>query len=529
MRILHFESLMDPEAISEAGVEDIVGKLRKLLVDVDDEFFPPLSSRKSTTQIGFVPNRNGSQSLGDEGFASVDAYMMTMLEQAAIVIVDDSGENLAGILSYRKDHDCKAVHVDPCEYVSTVIVAKEYRGARLAYDLYAELFHVASETCTPVVTRTWKSEDDSRSNIVHLHILSELGFKEARVIRNDRAMGIDTVYLIRRFDKRSLTMIQKLKAYNVFGSYFIACLLFGFTIVSAILYAVLIPLNELAAELALAFTTSLVVSGFCVFVETTNSYRTVRNDEYLADMKEFGIERLDFDKQALLYERIEESRHLIRISGYRHILTASLTSVLQRASKRDVRIEMLCSPPWEVGYQSVYGNDYHSCVKVLINYIKIMRAILEDDHNHKHLKNCEVRFTKRVMFNDIYCIDETFITSPYSYASEDGSELHENATARNFFTMVVSEDSRLYRLTDKEFEGLWRNAYGILDEEAFLESFRTMKYMNVAQYKTEEDVRNLVEQFKSCIKNNSSSEGIPDPQPLLNGIESLSRTNLNAV
>jgi len=78
--------------------------IKRLLVMADKEFFPPLSSRVSTTQNHFHDNA----SIHNEKDTML-LHFKALLRQCFILAVDN--DRVAGFLSFRKNH----THIDIIE------------------------------------------------------------------------------------------------------------------------------------------------------------------------------------------------------------------------------------------------------------------------------------------------------------------------------------------------------------------------------------------------------------------------------
>ncbi len=469
---MHFKyrnGLSDPESTQQ---------VRNLLVKYDDAFIPPLSQRASSTQTALGPN-SGPQSEG-----SVDGYLESLKTQNFILAVDSDCDvdRIAGFLAFKQDYCCDALGGEkhPCNYVTTVLIDEDYRGLRLTYDLYNELFaFVVDEggTLNPIATRTWDSERKEDANGAHLHILEQLGFQLVKRLRDDRGDGIDTVYYRKDFSEQQTGLFQRLESTHTLGSFAIAGLLIALTVISAVAY-VYNGLGEEAGELMLAFTTSLLVSAVCLVIDATSQYRLARNEKYLTDMKEFGIDGLNFDKQLLLIEYIHNARDTIWLSGCRHILNSSIAAYLQRAVSRGRRMRVLSSPPWSEAYRLIY-NDAE---KTIDNYIKLFRMTLICDEGGQCsdvIDRCEFRFSEKPFFNDIYRIDGTIVTSAFSYYGEKrGSHQDDKdeATARDFFTMVTHDGSKLFSNMYEEYTTLWDSCECKLDNRKFVAMFPDISY-----------------------------------------------------
>ena len=151
-----------------------------LVSDSDHEFVPPLSARKGTTQ---------AQLTGEEAKGVPVEYFEALTRQSFILCI--KGFRVVGFMSYIKDHKLEAggsLNVI-CDYISTIIVKKEYRKRGFTTGMYEKLFRYRPGKT--YATRTWSL------NHAHLSLLNKLGFKLALRIENDRGAGIDTVYYVR--------------------------------------------------------------------------------------------------------------------------------------------------------------------------------------------------------------------------------------------------------------------------------------------------------------------------------------------
>ena len=155
----------------------------QMLLAADKEFVPPLSARASTTQsdlIGKCENADG-----------IRQYFDAVMEQK-IMIATEEGKLLA-FMSYKENFEHEYIDTVPNVYISTLTVKPEGRGKGLTKKMYRHL--LTSYPHCAACTRTWST------NFAHTKILSDLGFDEIRVLKNDRGVGIDTVYYIKRPEK----------------------------------------------------------------------------------------------------------------------------------------------------------------------------------------------------------------------------------------------------------------------------------------------------------------------------------------
>lgn len=178
------------------SADEYKDSIRRLLVEADEEFVPPLSSRTSTTQ---------TQGLDDdvELPEGISKYFRGCMEQKFVIALKD--ERLIGFLTFRYNYEHEYLkEFNPSNYVSTVIVGKKFRGRGIATDLYRKLLYDTPPNLKLpfVTTRTWSGND------VHNHLLEELGFEEVSIVENDRGEGIDTIYYAIRVNEYQGDLIE---------------------------------------------------------------------------------------------------------------------------------------------------------------------------------------------------------------------------------------------------------------------------------------------------------------------------------
>ena len=148
-------------------------QIHRLLWACDRDFYPPLSTRGSTTEQNL---KNGEESL-----SGPQLYLNSLRTQSWLLAV--SGERLLGFMSYIPE---KVVDDIPCVYFSTLIVDPEARHQGIARLIYRTL--IDDHAGKVIVLRTWST------NHGHLILLEELGFKPYKVLKDDRGEGVDTIY-----------------------------------------------------------------------------------------------------------------------------------------------------------------------------------------------------------------------------------------------------------------------------------------------------------------------------------------------
>lgn len=152
-----------------------------LLKETDGEFFPPLSTRTSTTQKNLVTLENREPSL--------EPYFGSLKKQAVILAARE--DEVAGILSFiprcRKTVGDREYDV---LYITTVIVGKKYRREGISIAMYEKLMQEFPDR--DILIRTWSENRGQRA------ALEKLGFQLLMCIPDDRGKGMDTVYYCRK-------------------------------------------------------------------------------------------------------------------------------------------------------------------------------------------------------------------------------------------------------------------------------------------------------------------------------------------
>jgi len=153
--------------------------LFEMLTAADEEFIPPLSARRSTTQADFAS--------ADDSADGILPYFQQMCAQQILAALEEDA--LLGFVSFRENYVCDVIGAEelPNIYISTLIVKPEARGKRLTDQMYGYLFYQLYPD-RAIFTRTWST------NLAHIAILHRFGFAQFFRKENDRGPGVDTVY-----------------------------------------------------------------------------------------------------------------------------------------------------------------------------------------------------------------------------------------------------------------------------------------------------------------------------------------------
>ena len=163
MELLRYESL--PKEYED--------QVKALLWACDHDFYPPLSARGSTTEQNLRT--------GEENLSGPELYFRSLKPQSWLLAVNEG--KLMGFMSYIPE---KVVDGIDCVYFSTLIVNPEARHQGIARLIYRTL--IEDHKGRTIVLRTWST------NLGHLLLLEELGFRSYKTLKNDRGEGVDTIY-----------------------------------------------------------------------------------------------------------------------------------------------------------------------------------------------------------------------------------------------------------------------------------------------------------------------------------------------
>ena len=157
----------------------------RILCLCDGDFFPKLSARESSVQKKL--DLNGGE--GDTK-ALPHTYFNELIKQKFILAKDEAGEVVA-FMSFRPDYICDALEgFGKSLYITTVCVDPSFRKQGIMKKLYETMETVCPEKLgeSKVSTRTWST------NHIHIRELSNRGYQEVAVLKDDRGKGIDTIY-----------------------------------------------------------------------------------------------------------------------------------------------------------------------------------------------------------------------------------------------------------------------------------------------------------------------------------------------
>ncbi len=177
---------MDIKILQPGKYEEFHEELLAMVSNADREFVPPLSARSSTTQPDLSSDAKAS--------GGILSYFNEMTKQG--ILVACQGDALLGFVSFKENYTNDVIKQENCPnlYISTLIIKPEARGQGLTQTMYQTLFKTFKTR--NIITRTWSS------NQAHIKILSKFDFETLAVLQNDRGEGIDTIYFIKRRERK---------------------------------------------------------------------------------------------------------------------------------------------------------------------------------------------------------------------------------------------------------------------------------------------------------------------------------------
>lgn len=446
MKVKYFDRITNKRQLSD---------IFALLKLCDAEFIPPLSSRSST----FQSNLESS----DAHTPVPTQYFEHIRVQSALIA--EEGGHVVAFMAFKKNFVCEEIPplFTPNIYITTVIVHHDFRNRGITNAFYRKLFSKFGNY--NIFTRTWST------NHSHIRILSSLKFYEHCRKQDDRGPGIDTIYY--HHVPAAPGRWQVIRQYHLTGNLLFLLMLVVFSVTFVLTWA--LTEKGMMHELSIAFATSLIASALCLLSDSMLKYRDSQNDEYINNLKNFGIENLQFHKDELLESIMPKCKHEIWITGYRLIMTGkkSFRQSLREACRRThgLAVRVLVVPPWSKTFRLVYGSE-----DVIDNYIKIFTELC--DCVEQYGTNLEIRFTDKPVFNDTYKVDDRFITSPYLHCFDNSNG---KITAKDFFSLDINDPHKqLYDLIYQDYVAVWDESVEKLDVLRFMDKFGNGKYANLS-------------------------------------------------
>lgn len=163
----------------EREQEEVLAVLR----ECDNDFVPPLSCRRSTHQRCLL--KTGKNPEG------VRAYFNEICRQHTMLL--KKNREVIGFLSFQRPYSCPELSsYKKVTYLTTLCIKNAYRGRGLSRSIYKNVLSYINEKYPKdvIAFRTWTT------NQAQMHLAKELNMQLAARIKDDRGIGIDTVYYV---------------------------------------------------------------------------------------------------------------------------------------------------------------------------------------------------------------------------------------------------------------------------------------------------------------------------------------------
>ena len=269
---------------------------------------------------------------------------------------------------------------------------------------------------------------------------------------------------------KKLGVWDKIKAYKLNTQVWIAISMFVIFVLSFVAYQ--FPVfreNDIIANILLALFTSLLVTVFTMIADIVVSYHSHKNEQFLEDLHEFGIQNLHRDKKEALRNLLSDCDSMIWISGYRLILTRDLKKDIYDSMLRGADVKAVICPPWSDAFRMVYGSNE----KVLDNYLQVFSTLNKARiETGKREEQVEVVFVDKPIFSDTYRVDQNLITGPYMHNRDP--EFHR-LMAKDFFSYNIVRQSDLYTIVMDEYNTLYNEARWKLDWDKFEKIYKEIE------------------------------------------------------
>lgn len=158
----------------------------EILCQCDEEFYPPLSARNSSSQKQLKSEDGGSMMQTQKPVA----YFEEMIRQDFLLAYDES-ERIVGFMTFKKDYICESLEkFGRSLYITTICVRSECRGQNILGMMYEYMETEVTKQCgcLRISTRTWSL------NTAHMHGLARRRYEILDILKNDRGNGVDTIY-----------------------------------------------------------------------------------------------------------------------------------------------------------------------------------------------------------------------------------------------------------------------------------------------------------------------------------------------
>lgn len=156
-----------------------------LLTECDQDFYPPLSNRSSTSEKTL-----SGTTQGDNG---VYSYYQEVLQQPVMIV--KRGERIICFLSFRIGFTCEALkQYGPVCYLTTLCLTHDERGKGISPHVYraVEEYVMKHYPDLEITLRTWNT------NQAQMHLMKKLNYQLVATLKDHRGPGVDTVYFVKQ-------------------------------------------------------------------------------------------------------------------------------------------------------------------------------------------------------------------------------------------------------------------------------------------------------------------------------------------
>lgn len=175
---------MDVKIFKEIVDSKTKNELWEILIECDNEFYPPLSYRESL-------DSNNKVTLPY-------SYFTEMIDLSFVCVFQH--QKLIAFMSFSNTNLCEELKkFEKSNYITTICVSHSSRGKGLTTIMYDYLINnISDKLYLPfITTRTWSL------NTRHINVLKKLGFETVKILDNDRGNNIDTIYFAKSVSKKN--------------------------------------------------------------------------------------------------------------------------------------------------------------------------------------------------------------------------------------------------------------------------------------------------------------------------------------
>lgn len=156
-----------------------------LLTECDEDFYPPLSNRSSTSEKKLSGTMRGNN--------GVYSYFEEVLQQQVMLV--KRGERIICFMTFRIGFTCEALaKYGPVCYLTTLCLTHDERGKGISPHVYHAVEEYVMEHYPEleITLRTWNT------NGAQMHLMKKLNYELVATLKDHRGPGVDTVYYVKK-------------------------------------------------------------------------------------------------------------------------------------------------------------------------------------------------------------------------------------------------------------------------------------------------------------------------------------------